>query len=62
MLLTECNLITFVPSDLGEGIEGGGAGSVPTITTFMALVAGVDHIGILGGEKKTAGRLFCLIE
>lgn len=59
MLLTECNLITFV---LGEGIDGEGAGSVPTITTFMALVAGVDHVGMLGGEKKTAGRLFCLIE
>ena len=41
---------------------GEGAGSVPTITTFMALVAGVDRVGMLGGEKKTAGRLFCLIE
>jgi len=42
---------------------GEGAGSVPTITTFMALVAGVDHVGMdVGGEKKTAGRLFCLIE
>jgi len=52
MLLTECNLITFV---LGEGIDGEGAGSVPTITTFMALVAGVDQVGMLGVRKRRLG-------
>lgn len=52
MLLTECNLITFV---LGEGMYGEGAGSVPTITTFMALVAGVDHVGMLGVRKRRLG-------
>ena len=50
MLLTECNLITFVPSDLRRGrvIDGRRLASHYAIITLMALVANRLGLGNMG--------------